>query len=116
MVQQTQNQLEQLGPAERILGALTRFTDHLVHNRTGMVTKDANSPTGVKWEPVIWVDEEGQKVVYKPVKIGKKRDRVRVGVMNGNNEIRDGQTLVGEFRGAGLFNENVAYCLSLIHI
>lgn len=35
-----QQRIETLGPAERIVSTLTTYTDHAVHNRPGIVTKD----------------------------------------------------------------------------
>lgn len=109
MDQQQQKRVEALGPAERIVASLTTFTDHLVHNRPGIITKDPHSPTGVKWEPVIWKAEDGKKVVYKSVKVGKKTNRVRIGAMNGTNTVKEGRTTVGEYRQPGLFPETVAH-------
>ena len=108
--QQVQKRVEALGPAERIVQSLTTFTDHMVHNRPGMVTKDPTSATGVKWEPVIWKEEGGQKVVYRSVKTGRKTERARVGAMNGDVRIKEGRTVVGEYRKPGLFHETAAYC------
>jgi hypothetical protein len=110
MDQQIQDRVEALGPAERTIAALTTFTDHMVHNRPGMVSKSPGASTGVRWEPVIWKEEDGQKVVYKPVKQGNRRTRARVGTMNGTNEVRDGRTVVGEYRKPGLLKETVEYC------
>ena len=39
---------ETLGPAERIINTLLAHSDHMVHNRPGMVVKDAKSVTGVR--------------------------------------------------------------------
>lgn len=107
--QQIQQRVEQLGPAERIIQSLTTFTDHLVHNRPGMLTKDAASAIGVKWEPVIWKEEEGKKVVYKSVKIGKKTTRQRVGAMNGSLTIKEGRTTIGEYKKPGLYPQMAAH-------
>ena len=109
MDQQQQRRLEQLGPAERIMQSLLTFTDHLVHNRPGLITKDKTSPVGVKWEPVIWKLEDGKKVLYKAVKVGKKTTRVRVGAMNGDTTVKEGRTTIGEYRAPGLFPETVAF-------
>jgi len=106
---QQQKRVEALGPAERIVQSLTTFTDHLMHNRPGLLTKDAHAPLGVKWEPVIWKDEGGKKVVYRSSKIGKKTTRVRVGTMNGDFTVKEGRTIVGTYRKPGLFPETVAH-------
>lgn len=109
MDQQQQERIEALGPAERIVGALTTLTDHIMHNRPGMVTKDATKVLGICWEPVIWKEEGRDKVVYRSQKVGRKTQRVRVGVMNGDNEINNGARVVGEYRKPGLFPESAAY-------
>lgn len=109
MDQQQQKRVEALGPAERILSSLLTFTDHLVHNRPGMVSKDPSSPVGVKWEQVIWKEEDGKKNVYKAVKVGKKTSRVLVGAMNGSTTIKNGRATVGEYRKPGLFPETVEF-------
>jgi len=106
---QQQKRIEALGPAERILDSLLTFTDHLVHNRPGILTKDPHSPVGVRWEPVIWKQEGDKKIVYRSQKVGRKMQRVRVGEMNGTPTVKDGRTVVGEYRKPGLFPETVAH-------
>ena len=54
---------EKLGPAEKILQTLLNHTDHMVHNRPGMVTADARHTIGVRWVPVTHKEENGQNVV-----------------------------------------------------
>lgn len=110
MDQQQQGRIEALGPAERIIQALTAFTDHVVHNRPGMIVKNPNTPIGVSWSPVIWKEEDGKKVVYKSEKVGRKSRRVKVGTLNGdNNQIKEGRRLIGEYRKPGIFPESAAY-------
>jgi hypothetical protein len=109
MVDQQQQRLEALGPAERVISTLTTFSQHCVHNRTGLVTKDPSSTIGVNWEPVIWKEEDKKKVVYKTVKTGKTYQQVKVGTMNGDYIVKDGRKVVGEFRDAGLYPESVAF-------
>ena len=104
-----QKRLETLGPAERTLQSLLTFTDHLVHNRPGLVQKDPTSPVGVKWEPVIWKTEGDKKVVYRSQKVGKKTTRVAIGNMNGTTTVKNGHTVIGEYRKPGLFPETVAF-------
>lgn len=103
---------ENLGPAERIIQSLLQYTDHMVHNRPGLVIRDARFNVGVRWEPVTH-KEEGepkQKVVYRLVKTGKKTTKVRVGVRQANNQVKDDHgTLVGDYRPAGLFPEVAAW-------
>lgn len=110
MAPQAQNRLEQLGPAERIIQALTTVTSHAVHNRPGIVSRDPASPTGVKWEPVIWKKEGDLRVVYKTVQTGKKKTKARVGAMNGSNIVMEGGRAVGTYCDPGLSRETVAYC------
>lgn len=105
---------EDLGAAERIIQTLLGYTDHMVHNRPGMVVTDARHTLGVRWEPVTHKEEGGEKVVYRLSKIGKKEMRHRVGVMgdasiHGAANIREGGRVVGQYRPAGLFPEVVAW-------
>lgn len=104
-----QERVEALGPAERIINTLTSFTDHVVHNRPGMVVKDGRTRIGVRWNPVTWKEEDGEKVVYQLQKRGRKNHKVRVGVMNGSTEIKNGGTVVGEYRSPGIFPEVAEY-------
>jgi hypothetical protein len=102
---------EGLGPAERILQALLTYTDHMIHNRPGMVTPDRRTTVGVRWEPVTHkVNEDGTKTVQKLVKQGKKTLKVDVGTLQEDNSITDaaGQK-VAEYRKPGLFPEVAAW-------
>src|SRR5258706_14119081 len=56
---------EQLGPAERIIQTLLSYSDHMVHNRPGIVRADNRLEVGVRWEPVTHKEERGQKTVYQ---------------------------------------------------
>lgn len=101
---------ENMGVAERLLQTVLNFTDHMVHNRPGMVTKNQAAVTGVLWEPVTHKVEDGHKVVYKLHKQGKKTQRLKVGTCNELNQIRnDAGQIVGDYRPAGLFPEVVAW-------
>lgn len=106
---QAQNRVEQLGPAERIIQTLLTYSDHMVHNRPGIVARDPNSATGVRWEPVTHAVENGEKVVYKLQKVGKKTTKTRVGVMNGDKQVRNGAVTFGRYQDAGLFQEVAAW-------
>lgn len=97
--------MEALGPAERVLSALLTHTDHLVHNRPGMIVTNASSPIGVTWSPVTHAVEKDQKVVYRLDKVGKTNRRTRVGALEADGRIREGGRLIGEYRPAGLFPE-----------
>ena len=96
---------EKLGPAEKILQTLLNQTDHMVHNRPGMVTPDARYAGGVRWVPVTHKEEGGQKVVYELTKVGKKETKVRRGVMRPDTKIMENGKVVGEYRAPGLFPE-----------
>jgi hypothetical protein len=96
---------ENLGPAERIINTLLAYSDHMVHNRPGVVVRDTASVTGVRWSPAIWKLEEGQKVVYRKDRVGvgkkQKTNLVRVGILSADGKIPN----VGRFMDPGLFDE-----------
>ena len=107
MVAQNQNideqRLENLGPAERIVQTLSTFTDHLVHNRPGIVVADGRKNIGVRWDMATWKEEgeEGakQKVVYRVTKVGKKQTKDRAGVLDADGKtVREAGNVVGQFR------------------
>ena len=102
------NKREALGPAERTIDLLLRFTDHLVHNRPGMVTGEPAQAIGVRWQPVTRRDEQGASVVYRLDGKGRKQKESRVGVLRGG-EIFDGARRVGRYQPAGLFPEAAAW-------
>lgn len=96
---------ETLGPAERIINTLLAHSDHMVHNRPGMVVKDTRAVTGVRWSPVTHKVEGADKVVYSLNKVGRKTTKTRVGVMDDQGVIRHNGRKVGEYRKPGLFPE-----------
>lgn len=97
---------EQLGPAERIIAALIGHTDHLIHNRAGVVVPDARARIGVRWDPATHVLDNGVKVVYRTSKAGKTVTKTRVGTLREiDNQILEGARVVGEYRPAGIFPE-----------
>ncbi len=102
---------ENLGASERIIQSLLAYTDHAMHNRPGQVVKDARFNVGVRWEPVTHKVENGQKVVYRLDKAGKKTVKVRVGVISDDGvQIKnDAGLAVAEYRPAGLFPEVVTW-------
>jgi len=102
--QADRQRIEALGPAEKIIQTLTGYLDHLYHGRPGALFVDRNAKTGVRWEPVTWKEEGGQKVVYRLEKVGNKQRRIRLGILNGN-AIMDGARQVAEYRKPGLFPE-----------
>jgi len=108
--QQDRNErVEALGPAEKIVGALTQSTDHMVHNRTGVVVKDAAAAIGVKWFPALWKDEDGVKNVYQLDRVGKRTQHRHIGKLNPTNQVKENRRLIGEFRQPGLFPEVVTH-------
>lgn len=44
---------ENLGAAERLIQALLAYSDHMYHNRPGIVTPAPGSVTGVLWQPAV---------------------------------------------------------------
>ena len=103
--------VEGLGPAARVIAAMTAATDHLVHNRPGIVSTDGRKNIGVRWSPVSHKDIEDQgRVVYRLDKARNKSGkevtrRTRIGVMGEDGVVRDGTRVVGEYRRPGLFPE-----------
>jgi len=96
---------ETLGPAETIIQSLLAYSDHMVHNRPGVVVTDARATIGVRWDPVTHKEEEGVKTVYRITKQGKKTVRTEIGTMNGDNKVKNGRAEVGLYRKSGLFPE-----------
>lgn len=96
---------ENLGPAERIINTLLAYSDHMVHNRPGVVVRDAASVTGVRWSPAIWKLEGAEKVVYRKDRTGtgkkQKTTLTRLGVLAADGNIPN----VGRFMEPGLFTE-----------
>lgn len=95
-------QRENLGPAERIIQTLLTFSDHLVHNRPGVVMPSTNA-IGVQWYPAIWKQEGEDRVVYRKEKVGKKTRLVKVGTLQADKITISGTT--AKYRPAGLFPE-----------
>lgn len=103
------DRIETLGPAERIIQTLLRASEHMVHNRPGMVVPDASAPIGVKWLPVTYREENGDKVVYALRKIGKRKLKERVGELRADGAIVHAGRKIGEYRAPGLFAEAAAW-------
>ena len=101
--------VEALGPAERIVQTLIGFTDHLVHNRPGVVTDDPQANIGVRWQAASWKEEEGVKKVYRLHKVGRKNMKTQLGVLGDDGKVRQGQRVMGEYRKPGLFPEVAAF-------
>jgi hypothetical protein len=106
---------ENLGPAERIINTVLAYSDHMVHNRPGMVSPDPTSPTGVRWSYTKWKLENGVKVAYRQDKGPLKRIKgklipttnpVRIGTVDANNVIySDARARLGEYRPGGIVPE-----------
>ncbi len=58
------DRIEALGPAEQIISTLLAYTDHMVHNRPGIVTPDARAAGGLKWRPAKAGDRDRPE--YRP--------------------------------------------------
>jgi hypothetical protein len=101
--------LESLGPAERIVQTLTTWTDHMVHNRPGLVSEATGTPTGTRWQPVSWKQEGEERVVYGLVRKGRKNEPVRLGVLGADGTVRDGRRELGRYREPGIYPEVAAW-------
>ena len=105
-----QERVEELGPSERIINSITQYTDHMVHNRPGLVVEDRRHKGGVRWQQATWIKEGDLKVVYTVQKIGRRQQRTRVGVgVNGTDRVTENGRNVGRFQPPGLFPEITAY-------
>lgn len=101
---------ENLGAADTIIQSLLTHQDHMVHNRPGLIVPDPRAVIGVRWEPCTHkVQEDGTKKVFRLTKQGKKNDRTEIGVMNGDNKVRNGRVEVGTYRESGMFPEVAAW-------
>lgn len=96
---------ENQGPAETILSSLLTHTDHLYHNRPGIVVADGRTRIGVRWDPVTHKVEPEGKVVYRITKVGKTQTKVRAGVLQDNMSVVEGGKVVGTYRPAGIYPE-----------
>ena len=99
------SRVESLGPAERILQTLLTHSDHMVHNRPGLVSADRSSPAGVRWVPATRKDRH----IYRLEKVGKKSRRVLAGTLQHDGRVISGGRSVGEYRAPGLFPEVAAW-------
>ena len=127
--------LEKLGPAARILSAMTPYVDHAVHNRTGVVSADPGAAFGLKWHQARWYREaEAPPRVRKQFGAQWAADPLRQVVFLQSRDDRnkkaptvhtpfgvlhaDGKTVmssamgsvkVGEYRAPGFFTECVVW-------
>lgn len=100
---------ENLGAADKLINALLNYNDHLYHGRPGLVVADARTIVGVRWDPATHKEENGQKVVYRLTKVGKKEQKVRVGELRNDNVIIEANRTVGTYRPAGIYPEVAKY-------
>ena len=113
MNEQEQQRLENLGPAERLVQALTTYTDHLYHGRPGIVIPDGRTNVGVRWNAALWKLEGEEKIVYRLDKTrqgyGRRAKQVtartRMGVLNDDLSVSENGTVTAQFRNPGLFPE-----------
>ena len=104
------DRIEALGPAERIVEVVTSFQDHVYHGRCGIISPDARTRIGVRWEPVIWVQEGNDKVVYKVEKPPHgKQIKTRLGTLQPDNKVISDRKTIGEYRKPGIFPESAAW-------
>lgn len=120
-----QARIESLGPAKIIIDTLTSMTDHMVHNRPGLVSRTATG-VGAKWEQATWVQEGDEKVVYtvtqedRRTKKGVKKVQVktRAGVLQEDGRVLNGDVMMGEYRKPNdlrkLFPEIAVYLYSQV--
>jgi hypothetical protein len=101
---------ENIGAAERVIQTVLAYTDHMVHNRPGIVQRDPAAVTGVRWTFVKHKDIDGRgKVVFaldKGGKGGKKNVPREIGTLTATNQVRaPSGHILGDYRGAGLYPE-----------
>jgi hypothetical protein len=103
-----------LGPAETIVQALLTHSDHMVHNRPGIVFDDARQTLGVRWIPVTQNVENGKVIVYKLEKQGARSTRVKLGTLLIDGRVQSNGTIVGQYRAAGVFPEVATWLYSQV--
>lgn len=106
---------ENLGPAERIIASLLAYSDHMVHNRPGVVSPDPHAVVGVKWQFAKRkvekkADGSEETVVYALSRVGKRNVKTRLGTIDADGKtVKNGAVRVGEFRKPGFFPEVAAW-------
>jgi hypothetical protein len=70
--------------------------------------------TGVRWAPVTHKVENDQKVVYRLDKVGRKTNRIRIGVLQDDGNIVENGNTVGRYQPAGIFPEVAEWIYSQI--
>lgn len=105
----TNTRVESLGPAETIINTLINSTDHMVHNRPGIVVTDNTNVVGTKWFPVTHKVEDDGNVVYRLDKVGGKSVRTRIGIRGADSIVRSSGRVVGEYRKPGIYKEVAAF-------
>ena len=97
---------ESLGAAERTIGTLLAYTDHLVHNRPGALFPDDRFACGTRWE-AIKITPEGEparEVVYV---VKKGHEPQKLGFLNRVRAIIENEQggAIAAFREAGMYPE-----------
>jgi hypothetical protein len=102
---------ENLGPAERIIQTALAYTDHMVHNRPGVVVRDGSTTVGVSWSPCTWKLENGVKNVYRLTQVAGKKGKPKtirtvIGQLQDDGvTVKQGFTTVGRYQKPGIFPE-----------
>ena len=99
--------IEQLGPAERIIQTVLGFVDHAYHGRPGYIRPAPNTIGGVQWFPVTSKTENGETTVLSLTKVGRKSVQTPIGKIGPDKKsilATNGQK-VGEYREAGIYSE-----------
>ena len=99
------DRVESLGPAEHILQALITYSDHMVHNRPGVVIPDRSLPVGARWVPAT---HKG-RAVYTLEKQGTKTVKVPLGSLREDGSIVSRGRVVARYQRPGLFPEVAAW-------
>jgi hypothetical protein len=104
----TDNNAEKLGPADRIIQSVLAYTDHMIHNRPGVVMLSSQHDVGVSWSPVTHRMVGNDKIVFQLSKAGKKTVEKRLGVLQPNLEINEHGRIIGCYQPAGKIFPEVA--------
>ena len=98
-------QKENLGAAERIIQTALAYSDHMVHNRPGLVIADPQSAVGLTWRPVTHRVVEDRKVVFCLDRVKKRSVRTEIGVLREHDRaiVDEAGKGVGEYRPARPF-------------
>lgn len=107
--------IEALGPADRLIGTILTYAEHLHHGRPGLVTPAPGTPIGVAWESASYKEEAPTpgaapvKVAYFNRKVGTKTLKVRAGLLQPDGRVIEGGRVVGQYRQPGFSPEVAAW-------